>query len=149
MAKLTAKQAKAVDKAESNFEPLPDGVYHVRLRDLTVKESKNGNTMWALEFEVVDEEYANRRLWTNLTQVEAALFKTNEFFAAFDVPTTTDTDELLGCVCKAVVATETQQEGVGKGKIRNVISRLEQADEGYEIPAAEGVEKGDDGEDLF
>jgi hypothetical protein len=149
MAKLSAKAAKEVDKAESSFDPIEDGVYHVRLRDLQVKESKAGNPMWALEFEIVEEPYVNRRLWTNLTQVEAALFKTNEFFAAYDVPSTTDTDELLGQICKAVVASETQQEGAGKGQIHNTISRLAKADEDFEPEQTTGAVKGDDGEDLF
>jgi hypothetical protein len=153
MPKLNKTQAKAVNDAESSFEPIEDGVYHVRLREVEAVTAKSGNPMWKVEFEIVEEPYVNRRLWTNLVQVEAALFKTNEFFAAFDVPPTTDTDELCGQVCRAVVSTRTIQEGARKGEISNQIDRLSPADDEFEAPEADaigaGAAKGDGGEDLF
>jgi hypothetical protein len=154
MPKLNAKQAKSVDAAESSFEPLEDGVYHARLREVTVSENAgaSGFHYWMWEFEIVEEPYLNRRLWTNTSLSPAAEFKLNEMFAAFGVTSKTDTDELCGQVIRLVVGSETQQQGAGKGKINNTIQRVTAADEEFEIPEAEqttGAVKGADGEDLF
>ena len=144
MPKLNKTQAKAVSDAESSFDPLDDGVYHVRLREVNAVTAKSGNPMWKVEFEVVEDPYVNRRLWTNLVQIDSALFKTNEFFAAFDVEPTTDTDELCGQVCRAVVSTRTIQEGAHKGEISNQIDRLTPAD-----PDFEASDSGTSGDDLY
>ena len=151
MPKLTAKQAKSVDAAESSFDPIKDGVYHARLREVTVSENPgaSGFHYWKWEFEVVEEPYTNRRLWTNTSLSPAAEFKLNEMFAAFDVDSKTDTDELCGWIIRLVVGSETQQEGAGKGQIRNTISRVTTADDEFEVPEATGTVKGADGEDLF
>ncbi len=144
MPKLNQKQAKAVSDAEGSFEPIEDGVYHVRLREVEAVTAKSGNPMWRVEFEVVEEPYVNRRLWTNLVQVDAALFKTNEFFAAFGASPGTDTDELCGQICRAVVSQRTIQEGARKGEVSNQIERLSPADDEFEAPEAEATAVGDD-----
>jgi hypothetical protein len=146
---LNKKQAAETAKAEGSFEPLDDGVYHVRLAGVEVKEGKNG-PYWAWEFEVVQEPYVNRKLWTNTSLSEAAAWKVKEAFDAFGVGTDTDTDELVGQVCKAAVSSRVQQEGAGKGQTRNQVDRLLLADDDFEAPEVATSKAGAaDDEDLF
>jgi hypothetical protein len=141
MPKLNAKQAKSVDKAEGSFEPLDDGVYHARLRSVEVSDNPgpSGKHYWKWEFEVVEEPYINRRLWTNTSLAEAAEFKLNEMFGAFGVGTDTDTDELCGQVVRLVVSTRTIQAGSRKGETSNQIDRVSEADGDFEAPEAEST----------
>jgi hypothetical protein len=129
MAKLNQKLQKQTEKAESSgFEPIPDGAYHVKLRDVDTTRSGAKGPYWSWEFEIVDEEFKGRRLWNNTSLSEAAAFKMKETFEAFDVPLDTDTDELIGEVVKAVVSQRTIQEGQRKGEVANQIDRLKKAD---------------------
>ena len=138
MPKLTKAAAKKVANASSSFEPIEDGVYHARLRSVTVsdKPGASGSHYWKWEFEIVEEPYVNRRLWTNTSLAESAAFKLNETFAAFDEDTTTDTDDLCGRICKLVVSTGVIQGGARKGEIGNAIERLAAADEDFEADKA-------------
>jgi hypothetical protein len=154
VAKLNKKQSKEVDKASGGFEPLDDGVYHARLRAVEVSENPgpSGSHYWKWEFEVVEEPYVNRRLWTNTSLADTAAFKLKELFDAFGEGTDTDTDDLCGQVVRLVVSTRTIQQGARKGEISNQIDRVSPADEEFEIPdeaQTSGAVKGDDGEDLF
>lgn len=149
MPKLNKSQAKSVDEAESSFELLDDGVYHARLRDVEVSENPgpSGKHYWKWEFEVIEEPYTNRRLWTNTSLAESAEFKLNEVFAAFGASTDTDTDELCGQVVRLVVSQKTIQQGSRKGELSNQIDRVSAADESFEAPEAVAATTG--GEDLF
>ena len=149
--KLNKKQAKAVDNASSSFEPLDDGVYHARLRGVTVSENPgpSGSHYWKWEFEIVEEPYVNRRLWTNTSLAENAAFKLNEAFAAFDENTDTDTDELCGRICKLVVSTGVIQSGARKGEISNSIERIAPADEDFELDLDEKTISSKDADDLL
>lgn len=153
MPKLSKAAAKKVDEAESSFDLLDDGVYHVRLRQVTVSENPgpSGAHYWSWEFEVIEEPYIGRRLWNNTSLSDAAAFKLKEAYDAFDAEVGSDTDEILGDACRAVVSTRVIQQGARKGENANQIDRLTQADPDFEVPESEasGAVKGDDGEDLF
>jgi hypothetical protein len=139
MPKLNKKQAKEVGDAEGGFDLLDDGVYHARLRSVEVSENAgpSGAHYWKWEFEVVEEPYINRRLWTNTSLSEAAAFKLKEMFDAFGEDTDTDTDELCGRIVRLVVSTRTIQEGARKGDNANQVDRVSPADEEFEAPEAE------------
>lgn len=141
MAKLNKDLQKQTDSAESSgFDPLPDGAYHVRLRDVDTTREGNKGPYWSWEFEVVDDvkftaegqekeqSSKGRRLWNNTSLSPAAAFKMKETFEAFGVPSSTDTDEMIGQVVKAVVSQRTIQEGSRKGEVANQIDRLKPAD---------------------
>lgn len=147
MAKLNQKTAKAVDKTDGGgFDPLPEGAYHVRLRDVDPTREGPAGPYWVWEYEVVEPgEYENRRLWTNTSLSEKAMFKLKETFSAYGVPTDTDTDELLGSVVKAMVGQRTIQQGERKGELTNEISKLLPADEDFEPSGSEGTAA----EDIF
>lgn len=148
MAKLNQTMASKVESAEGgSFEPLPVGAYHVRLRDVDAGRQGPAGPYWSWEFEVVDEgPWAQRRLWTNTSLSEAAMFKMKETFGAFGVAPDTDTDELLGRVVKAMVGQRTIQQGERKGELTNEISRLQQADADFVVPqpAGDGLSEEED-----
>lgn len=67
----------------NNFDALPAGKYNVVITDTEVKENRSGTGSYLqVEFEVIDGEYVNRKLWTRLnlwhTNVEAARIATSE-----------------------------------------------------------------------
>lgn len=144
MAKLDKKTRERVAKAESSgFEPIPDGAYHLRLRDVDTTRSGEKGPYWSWEFEVVyseSGEFDNRRLWNNTSLSEKADFKMKETYEAFGVELDTDTDEMIGMVVKGIVSQRTIQQGARKGELSNQIDRLKPADE--EILAKVKEEKG-------
>jgi len=153
MPKLNAKQTKELKKAasENSFEPLDDGVYHARLLEC-VRSEQPGNSgfhYWKWKFAVVEEPYVNRQLFTNTSESPAAAFKMEEAYDAFDSEFGSDTDELLGQVCKLVISQKTIQEGDKKGEIGNEIIRIASADEDYEVPETAGAGGKKGGSDLF
>jgi hypothetical protein len=130
MAKLTKTMQKEVAKAESSgFEPLPEGAYHAKLRDVDTTRSGAKGPYWSWEFEIVDEEYKGRRVWNNTSLSEKAHFKMKETYEAFGADLDVDTDELIGQVVKVVLTQRTIQEGTRKGEITNDIARLRKADD--------------------
>ena len=146
MPKLDDQIAARVESAEgSTFEPLPDGAYHVRLRDVDGTGEGPKGPYWTWEFEVVEPDTRAARLWVTTSLSERSDWKLKETFAAFGVPTGTDTDELLGQVVKAIVGTRTQQEGAGKGQLRNEVQRLQPKDEDFEAATSDPL----DPEDIF
>lgn len=54
-----------------DFTPLPDGVYSVKVFDVTSGETKDGDEMWTLELEVLDEAFEGRKLWDRITWSDA------------------------------------------------------------------------------
>lgn len=130
MAKLNKQLQKQTKDAESSgFEPLPDGVYHAKLRDVDTTKAGNKGPYWSWEFEVIDEEFKGRRLWNNTSLSAAAAFKMKETFEAFGCDVDTDTDELIGQPVKVVVSQRVIQDGARKGEISNQVDRLKPADE--------------------
>jgi hypothetical protein len=150
MAKLSKATAKKVDDSQSSFDPVDEGWYHVRLRDVDADRSGPAGPYWSWEYEIVGagapdgDDYAtpmkNRRLWNNTTLAEGKMFGLNQTFAAFGVPSDTDTDDLCGQIVKAQVTHRTIQKGARTGEIGEQISRLAKADEEFQLP--EGVSAG-------
>lgn len=152
MAKLNKQMAKRTAEASSGFEPIPDGAYHVRLVEVDSSREGNAGPYWSWEFDVVEPgDGLNRKLWNNTSLSEQALWKLQETFKAFGVPEDTDTDEILGRVCKAIVSTRTIQQGQRKGELTNQIDRLVPKDEDFEAPEPAGAAAGGSSaeEDIF
>lgn len=142
MAKLNKKLQDQTESAESSsFEPLEPGVYHLRLRDVNTDGTGPKGPYWTFEYEVLDEPYASRRLWNNVSLSEAAAFKMKETFEAHEVPVDTDTDDMLGSVVKGQVSVRTIQQGARKGELANQIDRLMPKDEDYEAPGVPAAEE--------
>jgi hypothetical protein len=135
LSKAAQKEAEKAGAESGSFEPLKPGIYHLRLRDLTVKEGAKG-PYWKTEFDVI-EPGAHGRQWTNISQSKAAKFKVAEFFAAFNADLDTDTDELLGRVCRGQITIGTIQQGDRAGEATNELKKL--------LPASEDFVAEDDG----
>jgi len=125
MPKLGADVASQVDEAEvQDFSPLPVGIYPCVLREVEVKEGKKA-PYWNWEYEVIPgHEYAGRRFWNVTSLSPKAAFKMKETFEAFGVPTTTDTDELVGSVVNLEVIMRTIQEGDRAGQQANQVAKV-------------------------
>lgn len=137
MPKLNKTKAAEVAKAESDFAPVDEGRYLLQLRKVESKEGPNG-FYWSWEFEIrrgpEDEtEYNGRKIWDMTSLNEKALWRLKEVFEAFDAPTDTDTDELIGKVVAASIIQEEQTQGKGAGKMRNRIDAYHQLGEGESI----------------
>lgn len=153
MAKLDKKTRDRVAKAESSgFEPIPDGAYHLRLRDVDTSRTGEKGPYWSWEFEVVYSEggeHDKRRLWNNTSLSEKADFKMKETYEAFGVPLDTDTDEMLGLIVKGIVSQRTIQAGARKGELSNQIDRLKPADDEILAKVKEEAGKEKAVEDIF
>lgn len=143
MAKLNKELAKRVDGAESSgFEPVPATVYHLRLLNVDPEHVGPAGPYWSWEFEIVgSEDHDGRKLWNNTSLSEAADFKMKESFEAFGVTTDTDTDDLLGSICKAKVSIRTIQSGDRKGELSNQIDRLMLKDDEFVVAEKDPAEE--------
>lgn len=151
MAKLNKELQEQTDKAESSgFEPLPDGVYHLRLMDVdTTREGPKG-PYWSWEFDVVEnEQFKGRKLWNNTSLSESAAFKMKETYEAFGVPLDTDTDDMLGMVVKAQVSQRTIQSGSRQGDLGNQIDRLKPADPDVAARVQKAASDAKEAADIF
>ena len=127
MAKLNKSTAGEVAKAATGFEPIEDGVYHAILKDVDATRNGPKGPYWSWEFEIVDENAKGRKQWNNTSLSQAWAFK--QTFDAFGVPPDTDTDEIIGKLCKIVVSTRTIQDGPRKGETTNQVDRVQAPDE--------------------
>ena len=56
-----------------DFSPLPDGKYLCQLSGIEEATTQNGDEMWKLRFEVVQEDHIGRLIFDNMVFSEAAL----------------------------------------------------------------------------
>jgi hypothetical protein len=55
-----------VPQDDRSFEPMPAGDYNVQIVESEVVSTKTGGEMLKLTLEVLDGQYANRKVWDNL-----------------------------------------------------------------------------------
>lgn len=187
MPKLAKTVATRVNKAEAkDFTAFEAGPCVLRLRAVSAERDgkpligqDSGEPYWSWEFEVVSPEKAltavkpgdepvminikGRRLWMITSLGESSDWKMKETFAAFGVPPTTDTDEIIGEMVRGAVGCEIQSKGQRKGEFQNTIGKLSayteaagDDEEGWDDDAEEGedpegadVEADADEEDPF
>lgn len=130
MAKLNQQVAEQVENAEDGFKPIPEGVYIVQLMaDVEVGEGKRG-PYWKWAFEIPaqhegeDLQHAGRRFWTNTSLSQESFWKLKEAFEAFGVPTSTDTEDLVGKRVKAHISVEVARGGQRQGEPVNTVKKL-------------------------
>jgi len=147
MAKLNKAMQKQTENASSGFDPIPDGVYHFKLRDVDATRTGAKGPYWSWEFECVEEPYVGRRVWNNTSLSENAAFMMKQTFDAFGVPLDTDTDEMIGNVVRLVVSVRSYTANAGKPneelRRTNQVDRLQPKDPDFtyedETPAAVGA----------
>jgi hypothetical protein len=118
---------------------LDPGVYTARLAKVEATQAKSsGAAMWALEFDEVrtlDGKKCAGRQWTNLVLTDAVMWKVGQFFAAFGVPSSTNTDELINHRCRLQIGKRVIQQGSRAGQEGNEVNGftlLASTDEGYD-----------------
>jgi len=122
-----AIQQQVANAPESGaFGPAPEGIYTVKLRQVEVRG--DDNPYWSTEWEIVadaagDQTYAKRRLFENISLGEKSAWKMRQFFDAMGYTYDSDTDEMIGDVCQAVVVQREIEQGKRKGQIGNEIER--------------------------
>lgn len=88
-------------EGQQTFEPIPAGKYHVRVTDYRQGEaSENAKNpgaptiSWELTLTEENEKYEGRKVWENMTIVEASLWRLKAFLEAcgFDVSGEIDFD---------------------------------------------------------
>jgi len=105
-------------------EPVPEGVYHVRVDKSEYKESKEKKTPMAnLEMTIFGpsdaEEYHGRKLFDLLMLSGEGMFRTRQLLEASgegDDFTLDDTDQLIGREIGVVVTTEKERKDPNTGQ---------------------------------
>lgn len=65
-AELVKDAAASGSSNTGSFEPLPAGVYDLKVLDVNVKQTSTGKTMFSVTTEVQSGSHAKRRLWDNI-----------------------------------------------------------------------------------
>lgn len=127
MPQLDKSQSKAVAEAESSFGPIDEGVYLGTLVDVTSGEG-NAGTYWSWKFSdlinVETDEKAPGSVWVNTSLSEAAQWKLKEVFDAFEVDTSTNTDDLLGRQAQLAVSQREIERGARMGQVGNQVDAV-------------------------
>lgn len=144
MPKLSKKAAARVEDAEiQSFAAIPPDVYVVKLNDVDGSREGPAGPYWSWELEVVDGEYAGRKLWVNTSLSDKADFKMKEVFHAFGYSADSDTDEIIGEQCRVLVSQRVIEQGQRKGQLGNNV------DECMPLGDADGDEPADSGNEVF
>lgn len=133
MAKLKKDLAKAAEAEAENWVGrgvLPAGHYLCRLRAVDTSGQGPAGPYWTWEFETVEagDQPVGRRFWDTTSLSAKAIGRLGKTFEAFGVPTTTDTDELIGELVNLEIKIGTIQKGEKTGEQRNEVVALLPAD---------------------
>lgn len=127
MAQLNAETASKVEAAEDGFKLLDPHIAILQLiADVEVKQGAKGD-YWQWDFQTVEgSEIGSGRKWKYRTSLsDAAFFKLKELFLAFGVPTSTNTDELVGKKVRAEIVVKTiGGDSARAGELTNEIKSL-------------------------
>ena len=64
------------------FTPIPEGRYNATIDSVEVKETKNGDEMWLVKFNIDSENYQNRKILTNLVFNEGGYGNIKKLYSA-------------------------------------------------------------------
>lgn len=138
MPKLNEEVAEQVENAEGGGV-VPEGLYTVNLMEVEVKDGTKF-PYWSWVFEIPEgEPHAGSRFWLNTSLSPKALFRMREVFAAFGVPTDTDTDEICGMPVQVMVVQKIIESGKRQGQMGNEITALYPAGEGAKVGNGTGA----------
>ena len=119
---------------EQTFELIPKGTYNAVVDELEFGESKAGNPMITVKYQITDAEYENRTLYDywvlsgagadfGLGKLKKFLVRVcpNVDISNFNPATFADEGHAIGNQCRIVVNITTQKKGEYKGEKRNQI----------------------------
>lgn len=111
----------------ADLEAIPAGVYEAKIFEVKQTKSKAGNPMLNVVFSITAGEYAEQRIFHNLTLVEQSMPFVKRFLRAFFTKEqlnveefTLDTEDMIGRDCRIRLARE-KYEGDWQNKVKAVV----------------------------
>lgn len=125
MPKLSSDTAAKVEEVEStDFVAIPEGIYTAVLDgEVEAAEGPKG-LYWKWTFKLTDEDFKGRKMFTNTSLNESAMWKLKEVFSAFGVSADTDTDELIGKSVKLYIVQRIIEKGARVGEMGNEVRQV-------------------------
>ena len=122
----------------TDFAPLPEDRYNTKISAAEVGQTKHGNTMITVTFDVIGSKYANRKLWSNFTLTETAqvyiyaLLKAvgSDIINEENVEPEDIARELIGKECSVYATIENSNK---PGKLRNKVGGFKSIADGAEL----------------
>jgi len=126
------------DAGNTDFQPLPDSRYNVKITAAEVGTTKNNNDMITVTFDVTEGKYTNRKLWSNFTLTDKAyvyiytLLKAvgSELIEEEDVSAQDIANDLIGGKCSVMTSIDNNSLN---GKPRNTVSGFKSLEEAGEL----------------
>lgn len=117
----------------TGFDPIPAGKYQAVITDSEMKPTKSGNGQYLqLEFEVIEGEYKNRKLWARLNlenanpdAVRIARADLSAICRAINVPEPRDSIELHNLPLTITVRCKKNQEDEMTNEIKGYAPRIQ------------------------
>ena len=117
----------------TGFDPIPAGKYQAVITDSEMKPTKSGNGQYLqLEFEVIEGEYKNRKLWARLNlenanpdAVRIARADLSAICRAINVPEPRDSVELHNLPLTITVRCKKNQEDEMTNEIKGYAPRIQ------------------------
>lgn len=120
-------------EAQSNFEPIPNGVYNVAVTGCEIRTSQSsGNPYANWELTVLEGEFQGRKIWTITSFSPRALWRLQATLVAFGE----DPDEAksadyefdetrwIGAECRVAVDQEAYTDRNGVDQVRNTVTEF-------------------------
>lgn len=108
------------DVSSSN-EAVPAGNYLCKIDEAELTESKNNNPMIKIQWEIVEGEFAGRKLFDNLVLIQKCAWKVKQYadIAGIEEGTQLDTQDFIGV--EGIVEVEHEDyNGEPRAKVKNV-----------------------------
>ena len=64
---------KTGEESNTGFDALPEERYNVRVTEAKMETASTGTEMIVTEFEVLDKQFKNRKLWNNFTLTDKSM----------------------------------------------------------------------------
>jgi len=126
------------DAGNTDFQPLPEGRYNVKITAAEVGTSKSGKDMITTTFDVIEGKYTNRKLWSNFTLTDKAYVYIYTLLKAIgsdlideeNVTPKQIASALIGGKCSVMASVENNTQS---GKPRNTVGLFKSLDEAGEL----------------
>lgn len=84
---------------EQDFTPVPEGKYEAIIDGVEIKETQKGDEMWLVHFKLLNENYKNRQVLTNLVFNEGGYGNIKKLYSAIfgtKLPKNCETSDIDG-----------------------------------------------------